>query len=435
MKCLAFVLGLALLSCAAADEGLEDFLTASLLKLKKEMPAGIPSLGIQPMDPFPLPDYVERLHSEMLDLGISMQNAEAAGLSTFDPRSVSIRDHQVQIKMAFPAVQMSADYQMNGTILGMPISAAHGSAEATVMDIEGVFTAFINKTEMGIFYLFDTQVSLQEGSSVLSLQRFPSIDRIIKRALRMIVDQLLEKNKPVLEAGLNKALEQALNAALFVRGVHKDNEISGFSLPEATVYEAGNANEFIDHMISMARPTLAEKDPLTLPEARHGFEKKILGITVHGEAKIYDGFLAGIQTIHRTGDSEMNQSPDMTSLQISAHMGMSNLHGHYRMHAKFMNIGPTGEVSLKVSMVSCEIKVKVDLSTGKPKAVLETFDITHIGKIDVYFDGLGPLDWLINPLGGWIINLVKHKIADAIEGPVKAIIQSKMDSIDMPFPG
>ena len=89
------------------------------------------------------------------------------------------------------------------------------------MDIEGVFTAFINKTEMGIYYLFDSQVSLQEGSSVLSLQRFPSIDRIIKRALRMIVDQLLEKNKPVLEAGLNKAMGQALNAALFVKGAHK----------------------------------------------------------------------------------------------------------------------------------------------------------------------------------------------------------------------
>ena len=67
-----------------------------------------------------------------------------------------------------------------------------------------------------------------------------------------------------------------------------------------------------------------------MSEATKGFEKSVLGIKVHGEAKIYDGFLAGIQTIHRTGDAEMTQSPDMTQLKISAHMGMSNMHGHYR---------------------------------------------------------------------------------------------------------
>ena len=64
---------------------------------------------------------------------------------------------------------------------------------------------------------------------------------------------------------------------------------------------------------------------------------------------------------------------------------------------------------------------------------MEHFDINYIGKIDLYFDGLGPLDWLINPLGGWIINLVKHKIADAVEGPLRKIISSKMENIDIPI--
>jgi len=123
----------------------------------------------------------------------------------------------------------------------------------------------------------------------------------------------------------------------------------------------------------------------------------------------------------------------MTKLKISAHMGVSNMHGHYRMHAKFMNIGPSAEVSLKVSMVSCELKVNVDMSSGKPKAELEHLDISYIGDIDLYFDGLGPLDWLINPLGGWIINLIKHKIADAVEGPLKQIISEKMKNVEVPI--
>ena len=64
---------------------------------------------------------------------------------------------------------------------------------------------------------------------------------------------------------------------------------------------------------------------------------------------------------------------------------------------------------------------------------MEHLDISYIGDIDLYFDGLGPLDWLINPLGGWIINLIKHKIADAVEGPLKQIISEKMKNVEVPI--
>ena len=40
------------------------------------------------------------------------------------------------------------------------------------------------------------------------------------------------------------------------------------------------------------------------------------------------------------------------------------------MHAKFMNIGPSAEVSVKVSLISVEGHVSVDLSSGKPTAVV-----------------------------------------------------------------
>jgi len=426
------LLGAAVALTVAADQPLEDYLTASLLQLKKEMPAGIPDLDIPPMDPHPLPDLTEQGSNDLIEYSFVLKTVAAAGLSTFDPRTVSVVDNQLEVRLAFPALQISGDYEMSGSILGFPISGAHGSADVAIMDIVAVMSASLNVSDAGVASIIASQVSLQAGSSLMMLQRFPSIDDIVKKALQMIADELFAKYKPVLEEALNDALTKALNAALVVRDAFKAEGVA-LSLPEAKVYEAGNANDFLDHMLSTARPAIAQKDPLTLPDARKGFEKKVLGIAVHGEAKIYDGFLAGIQSIHRTGDAEMEQSPDMTKLKISAHMGMSNLHGHYRMHAKFMNIGPSGEISLKVSMVSCELKVNVDMSSGKPKAQLEHFDINYVGKIDLHFDGLGPLDWLINPLGGWIINLVKHKIADAVEGPLKKIIQDKMQNVDIPI--
>merc|ERR1712198_45219 len=384
------------------------------------------------MDPHPLPDIEETSTTDLARVTISAKDASAMGLSAFDPRSVTVIDNNVAFELAFPAIGISADYSLTGSILGFPITGAKGAADATFMDISAFCTASLNVTESGVSYLSGVKTHFLVGSRYLMLQRFPPIDEVIKMVLKDLADGAFEKYEPVLEADLSELLTKGLNAALALRG-GVEGKAFALDLPEVRVYEAGNANGFLDHMISQARPTLAEKDPLTLPDARKGFEKKVLGIRVHGEAKIYDGFPAGIQTIHRTGDADMTQSEDMTKLIISAHMGMSNLHGHYRMHAKFMNLGPSGECSIKVSMISVELRVNVDMSTGKPKAVLEHFDITHIGKVELHFNGLGPLDWIINPLGSWIINLVKHKIADAVEGPLKKLIQSKMENVDIPI--
>ena len=40
-------------------------------------------------------------------------------------------------------------------------------------------------------------------------------------------------------------------------------------------------------------------DPLKLPVKTFGFSKTILGVKVGGEAKVYDGFINGLSTIHR----------------------------------------------------------------------------------------------------------------------------------------
>jgi len=415
------------------DKKMADFLTAALLQLKQEMPAGIPDLNIPPMDPHAMPDVTKDFQNSISKVTFALKDVSATGLSAFDPRSVSVSADggKVEINLAFPKIGFSGDYKMSGTILGFPISGA-GDADVAVMDVDGVVTAaIVVDAKSGVASLSGVETRLEAGSSLLMLQRFPSVDDVVEEVLRMLADALFLHLKPALEADMSATLTKALNAALALKK-NAGVEVMSLDLPENRVYEAGNANGMLDNMISNARPAIAKKDPLALPEATKGFETKVLGIRVHGEAKFWDGFLAGIQTIHRTGDAEMTQ-PDMTTLRISANMGMNNLHGHYNLHAKLMNIGPTGSVSIKVTKVSCEIKVNVDLSKGKPKGSLQHFDITEIGKVELDFDGLGPLDWLINPLGGWVINAVKHKIADAVEGPLKKIIQEKMENVDIPI--
>ena len=88
----------ALALTSAADQPLEDYLTASLLQLKKEMPAGIPDLEIPPMDPLPLPEISKTGSEEMIEYFFVMKDMESAGLSTFDPRSLTVVDGQLEIR-------------------------------------------------------------------------------------------------------------------------------------------------------------------------------------------------------------------------------------------------------------------------------------------------------------------------------------------------
>jgi len=426
-RCIFGLLLATLAVTAAADQPLEEFLSASLLELKKEMPAGIPALDIPPMDPYPMPNLYANWTNSLANVSIDLTEGWANGLSTFDPREVSAVDEKLEILLAFPAIRLNGTYTLNGTMLGLPLRG-HGDADLALMDLTAICSAELRK-DSGIQSVANLKVNLQRGAALLMLQRMIPVDDIVRALLQRFAEGVFDKSRPTLEAVLGDALTKALNAALALRS---SGAATALSMPPLRVYEAGNANEFLDHMIAQARPALAEKDPLTLPDATKGFEKTILGVRIHGEAKIFDGFLNGIQTIHRTGDAEMTQSTDMTKLKITAKLGMSNLHGHYRMHAKFMNIGPSAEVSVKVSLVSVEIHVSVDMSAGKPKTSLEYFDINYIGNIDLHFDGLGPLDWLINPLGGWIINLVKNKIADAVEGPLRKIIADKIQGVEFP---
>merc|ERR1712198_564111 len=194
------------------------------------------------MDPHPLPDIEETSTTDLARVTISAKDASATGLSAFDPRSVTVIDNNVAFELAFPAIGISADYSLTGSILGFPITGAKGAADATFMDISAFCTASLNVTDSGV------KTHFLVGSRYLMLQRFPPIDEVIKMVLKDLADGAFEKYEPVLEADLSELLTKGLNAALALRG-GVEGKAFALDLPEVRVYEAGNANGFLDHMI------------------------------------------------------------------------------------------------------------------------------------------------------------------------------------------
>ena len=61
--------------------------------------------------------------------------------------------------------------------------------------------------------------------------------------------------------------------------------------------------------------------------------------------------------------------------------------------------------------------------------VLQTFDIKEIGHIDVNIHGLGPLDWILGTVVGFVADLIRDFLADVLEGPIKDLLQGILNDL------
>merc|ERR1712142_1137103 len=113
----------------------------------------------------------------------------------------------------------------------------------------------------------------------------------------------------------------------------------------------GNANDYADEILKNLRVKILNKglDPLILPVKSYEFSKKILLVEVRGSAKVYDGCLKGLSTLHRTGLASM--STNETHVKVRATIGVNDLVGSYKAAAKFMNFGPQFTISIGMESV------------------------------------------------------------------------------------
>jgi hypothetical protein len=96
-----------------------------------------------------------------------------------------------------------------------------------------------------------------------------------------------------------------------------------------------------------------------------------------------------------------------------------------------MSIGPTVEVHITLAAISIDVTLVQNVKSGAP-AVLKVFKIEQVGSIVVDFDGLGPLDWIINPFTNYVVNLVKGIIIWVVETPLKDMVVSQLNEIQPP---
>merc|ERR1711942_250855 len=159
-------------------------------------------------------------------------------------------------------------------------------------------------------------------------------------------------------------LELKMNSVAFVLLL-----ATGLTAVSAGVID-GNANEYADEILKNLRVRIVNKglDPLILPVKSFEFSKKILLVEVRGSAKVYDGYLKGLSSLHRTGLASM--STNETHVKVRATIGVNDLVGSYKAAAQFMNFGPQFTISLGMESVGVAFEVVQPIQKGSRPTLL-----------------------------------------------------------------
>merc|ERR1712002_1435730 len=209
---------------------------------------------------------------------------------------------------------------------------------------------------------------------------------------------------------------------------------TGLSAVSAGIVDVhdGNANDYADEILKNLRVRILNNglDPLILPVKSFEFSKKILLVEVRASAKVYDGYLKGLSSLHRTGLASM--STNETHVKVRATIGVNDLVGSYKAAAKFMNFGPQFTISIGMESVGVAFEVVQPIQKGSRPTLL-SFGVVDLGQISAVVDSdLHILDWVLNKVNNFVINLVKDFVAVALEIPLKKLVQNVLDTAELP---
>jgi len=195
---------------------------------------------------------------------------------------------------------------------------------------------------------------------------------------------------------------------------------------------SGNANDYADEILKNLRVAIKNTglDPLMLPIRSFEFSKKVLGMELRGSAKVYDGFLKGLSSIHRTGLASTTKMDNGT--RIRATVGVNDLTGNYKASAKFMNVGPSFGVNIAMQAVGFTFEIEKPLEKGA-RPTLHNFAIVDLGEIKTEIKGnLNILNFILNKFNNFVINIIKDVVALALGPPMKVILQEILNTVDLP---
>lgn len=140
-------------------------------------------------------------------------------------------------------------------------------------------------------------------------------------------------------------------------------------------------------------------------------------------------WLYGVSSFHRTKDIifEMRNN----TVHILVEVGTQKLEGttHWEVALISGVMSRVGTASFSVEYLRVQINASQSMDTRK-NPMLDDIQI-ELGNMQMRFDGLGTMDYVIEFGINVVPNLLRYQIMDAIEKPIKLKVQEELNKIDV----
>jgi len=181
-----------------------------------------------------------------------------------------------------------------------------------------------------------------------------------------------------------------------------------------------DANKFVDELLEKFRARIVSKgfDRLSLPSESREFNKKIYKVRVHGEGRLYNGTLTGLDTVHRVHDAELNDLSN-GSLRLDFDVQFDDLKIFYKLKLRFLDRVAQENLTGDLSQVTVHLRLLVN---PNGHVTLDQFEITDSGEVGIRTRGVGPFNYVITALADVIGNGAKLLVLQSLEGRIKTLL-------------
>ncbi|CAL1276383.1 unnamed protein product [Larinioides sclopetarius] len=192
-------------------------------------------------------------------------------------------------------------------------------------------------------------------------------------------------------------------------------------------------DRYIDQLLEeMLEQNGNEYDPYVLEDSSVGFSKKVMFVNVSGEAKLHNGYITGLKSLHRPDHCSVEEEDG--KLKVKADLGAGVLDFYYDGTVKFMNFGPTIKVHGVLAYLEIHMEFTVDAKTGR-NGKLTKFVIDEMKGMKVTASGLGPMNWAMNYIISGVTTIFQGFVRKFTQNKIRSHIAERLPNYQFPVEG
>ncbi|XP_032785698.2 uncharacterized protein LOC116923356 [Daphnia magna] len=351
--------------------------------------------NIPPLDPFFIEYLLVNFTSADADLLLQVDNTLVTHLAEFVVESVQTNMVRLtmELQLSLPEFNIDGHYAMDGMLLNLfPLYGA-GNYFVHVSNVSlggGAGLSMGVPPQIRDLHLDFTFQSLEVNFE--NLLGGGSLEELIETVINELAKEVVDAVWAIINEPFCQLIEEQINQALANMGGERSEAYAMALIPETK--EVGNANAYLDEVLAELRQVLYQTpgiDPKTLPDAY----TEISG----GHAAIYNGWLIGLSSIHRSADATLDYGGRYITFNGSA--GYSNMQAGYKVQVEVWGTGVNAEAFALIRSLDFFFSFKIDVLSGE--VTVNDFNIYNIGQIDIEINGLAPFDWAFEAIAELII--------------------------------